>query len=127
MPVYSAIEMQDLPWPCYECPQKFRTAALLQNHLNEHDEDDGNNSVLDIDDGDDSHVDSMSRRRTRRQDTKSTSQDVTQATEAQQQDGQSKMVNYATTLHTACISYTQVRDEEFDLVYQFLKDTNALL
>ena len=29
----------DLPWSCYECSERFRTAALLQNHLSVHDDD----------------------------------------------------------------------------------------
>lgn len=32
------IEESELNWPCYECPEKFRSSALLQKHLAEHDE-----------------------------------------------------------------------------------------
>jgi|SRR6218665_36279 len=34
----SGIEDSELNWPCYECPEKFRSSALLQKHLAEHDE-----------------------------------------------------------------------------------------
>ena len=35
---FTALELANLKWPCYECDKKFRTSAQLQKHLAVHDD-----------------------------------------------------------------------------------------
>jgi len=62
-------DLADLPWSCYECSERFRTAALLQNHLSVHDDD-----IATCDHSPDDDVE-CSRQRTTRKCTNSQSQE----------------------------------------------------
>ncbi|XP_074652630.1 PR domain zinc finger protein 10-like [Tubulanus polymorphus] len=40
-----ALDQAENKWPCFECNQRFKTSALLQHHLLEHDDDNTNPSA----------------------------------------------------------------------------------